>query len=91
MLNQILVSSYSFVVSYITTNDIYKSLMLSIVQIVIYQELIKTNEDANNNMPIMINNLIVLNIMLFTIQYMNNYHELFVILGLIYICFNNSK
>ena len=90
IVNQIYVSSYSFIVSYMATNDIYSSLILFVIQIVYYQELTKSNEGSNDKIPFIINNLTVLSIMLFTIQYMNNYHELFVILGIIYICFNNS-
>ena len=80
-INYIYVCIYSFVVSYNTTFDLYSSLTLFIIQLVLYQEI-------NNKFNI--TNLVLLGLMLISIQYMFNYHELFIVVGFMFICFNNT-
>lgn len=82
----------SFSIAYFNTNDLRIALCFFVIQMIYYHETMKSFEwmKKDTHMPSPIYSLIAIGIVCMIIQYMTGYVEVFMTLGLIFICFGCS-
>lgn len=87
--NQFYVSCGGFVVSYLVTQNVALSIAYFVIQTIFYHEMMKSFDwlKKDKNIPSPIFALICIGVVCLMFQYMVNYREIFITLGLIFICF----
>lgn len=86
---QFYITIVSFVISYIHTNNVVYSISFFVIQLIFYHELMKSFEwlKKENRISSTIYALICISVVYLSYQYMIDYREIFITLGLIFICF----
>ena len=90
--NQFYVALCSFSIAYFNTNDIRIALSFFVIQMIYYHETMKSFEwlKKDTGLPPSIYSLIAIAAVCLIVQYMNGYEEVFLTLGLIFVCFGCS-
>lgn len=88
--NQFYLALFSFGISYINTQHIGVSLSFFVIQMVFYHETMKSFEwlKKQATIPSSIMALLIIGVVCLTFQYMQDYQQVFITLGIILLCFN---
>ena len=81
------VGIYTFIISFLMSDNLILSINLLVIQIIYYEESINSHETIHN-IPTSVYALIIISLMTLALQYMNVYNNIFITIGYIFICFN---
>lgn len=86
---QFYIAISSFTISYMHTNDVIQSISFFVIQMIFYHELMKSFEwlRKDTRLSSSIYALLCISVVYLLFQYMIDYREVFITLGLIFICF----